>query len=103
MAIDVASASASDFRPLVGESFRLSFPSGASVSAKLASVDEGAPYRPDLRAPFTLRFHVPRASSPSDSMQGVVTVEHEAIGRLDLFAVARQPHDDVAPWDVDFG
>ncbi|AKV03627.1 hypothetical protein AKJ09_10290 [Labilithrix luteola] len=72
------------------------------MSAKLASVDEGAPYRPDFRVPFTLRFHVERSTSPSGVMQAVVVVENDAAGRLELFAVARQPHDDVAPWDVDF-
>jgi hypothetical protein len=101
--VSLAAVTAADFRPLLRESFQITLPGGEKVTATLAELTEQKPPRPDLRAPFSLIFHLPRDPRAPRPTQGILTVEHPAIGLLEVFAVPLQTVGDVAPWQIIFG
>jgi hypothetical protein len=101
--VSLATVTAADFRPLLQGSFPITLPGGAKVTATLAEVAEQKASHPDRRAPFSVIFHLPCDPRAPRATQGIVTVEHPAIGELEVLAVPLQPVGDVAPWQIIFG
>jgi hypothetical protein len=101
--LSVATATAGVFRPLTGEPFWITLPTGERVKGTLAEVSELPGSLPDRRAPFSLIFHLPLGPAAPLPVQGTLIVEHPASGRLEVFAVSLLPGRDVARWQVVFG
>jgi hypothetical protein len=101
--VSAASVTAATFRPLVDAAFRLTLPTGQTVSATLAEATEHPGHSPGQRPPFSLVFHHSRDAAGAHPAQGMVRIEHEAVGALEVFAVPLQPLGDLARWQVIFG
>ena len=86
MSLDLASASAADFLPLVGHTFEVYAADVAPFAVTLSDVAEGAPG--PARPQFALTF----AGGPSSpAPQGVHRLRHDGVGELDLFLVPLGP------------
>ena len=78
-----------DFRPLVGQDFRVAYPGLIEILRLVVAEASSAPPLPGLRAGFSLRFE--GESRERWLPQGMHPVEHAAFGRLDLFIVPLGP------------
>jgi hypothetical protein len=101
--VSLATASAGVFRSLLGASFGITLPTGEKITATLSDVSEGVAAHPERRAPFSLIFRAPRDPGAPRPTQGLLKIEHEANGTLEVFAVPLQPKGDIAEWQVVFG
>lgn len=98
--VDLATLDATALRPLEGKAVSITLPSGTRHDGLLHSIVERPKWDPALRAPFSFILDVPyRADSPREE-QGIIAIEHEALGRLEVFGVPLLPKGDVAPWEV---
>ena len=79
---------AGDFRPRVGDAYRLAPLDGDPVDAVLATVTEHDSRPDDKRAPFSFAFRTPMATTLG---QGTYRVEHADAGALELFLVPIGP------------
>ncbi|HWD07585.1 MAG TPA: hypothetical protein VHA57_00685, partial [Actinomycetota bacterium] len=77
--VDLASASAEYFEPLVGRQFH-----AGDLTLRLASVTRGEPQPGQPRTPFRLVFTGPRDRFLP---QGTVRLAEETAGELDIFLV----------------
>jgi hypothetical protein len=78
-----------DFEPLCGSAFRGEFPGSGPLELELitATALPGPPPRADgpaRRQPFSLVF---RVRTPLRLPQGTYPLEHDRLGRLDIFLV----------------
>ena len=101
--VALESVNVGTFRGLLNTSFSITLPGREPTLGTLTEITERPAVRADWRAPFSLVFSVARASAPARGTQGTVRIEHEAVGVLEVFAVALQPTGDVARWQVVFG
>lgn len=86
MSLDLGSASAADFLPLVGQQFSLYAADDVSFPVTLSEVAEGE--QGPARRQFALTF----AGGPNPPVaQGVMQVQHDHVGALDLFLVPLGP------------
>jgi hypothetical protein len=72
-----------DFRPLQGDSFRISPDEAPAFEVELVEVTE-IPRAPGGRAPFSLVF---RGGPNPPLEQRIYRVQHEKLGELDIFLV----------------
>jgi hypothetical protein len=100
--IDLSAFGADTIRPLEGASVVVTLPSGKTCTAVLRSLVEHPAPTPLARAPFSFVLEMPRTASTPQEAQGMIAIEHETLGRLEVFAVPLQPSGDVAPWEVVF-
>lgn len=84
---------ANDFKPHVGEAYRLVPTEGEPVEAVLATVMDYERGLPEGRSPFTVTFRAPPGTALP---QGMFRVEHERAEPLDLFIVPIGPDADAA-------
>ncbi|HZN15160.1 MAG TPA: hypothetical protein VFB78_12880 [Acidimicrobiales bacterium] len=89
-----------DFRPRVGDTYRLVPAVGDAVEAVLVSVEERGEAPPDHRAPFTLDFRAPATTTLE---QGTYQVEHPDAGTLELFLVPIGPDAEGTLYQAVFG
>lgn len=86
---DLGSASADDFTPHLESSFAASPPEGDGFTLELVDVCRGA--GGPMREQFTVTF----AGGPNPPVrQGIVHLDHVALGALDLFLVPVGPGVD---------
>lgn len=76
------------FRPHVGSRFAIAVEGGDPVVLTLEDVELTGPGHEFRAEPFTLSF-----SGPADRMapQGTLALEHDALGRIELFLVPIGP------------
>lgn len=87
MPVSVETITLDDFRAHLGESFSLSTPSGQTITAQLAEVNDLGSNRPHdarLRHSFSLMFYAPATQRLS---QGIYPLQHPQLGSLELFVV----------------
>ncbi len=97
--VDLATLDASTFTPHVGSAFAVAhLPGGLSLTLRSVDVLRAGP-TPASRHSFSLEFTGPRTPMLS---QGVFTLDHEAIGRLELFLVPLQPDEAGARYEAVF-
>jgi hypothetical protein len=86
---DLGDLTAADFSPLLHERFRFDAAGASPFDVELIDVSEsGAPGQ--ARAQFALTF---RGGPEPPLPQRIYSVEHDRIGRLDLFVVPLGPDD----------
>jgi hypothetical protein len=86
---DLGALTAGDFAPLLHEPFRIDRGDGSPFSVELIEVseaDSGA-----VRQQFSLVF---RGGPTPPLPQRIYAVEHERLGRIELFLVPLGPDDD---------
>jgi hypothetical protein len=90
--VDLSTARLADFTPWVGTEFRVAAGSGNAIALELVEAAPltagGTPPRPE---PFSLIFRGPQ-DGPLD--QRIHALEHDRLGRLDLFLVPIGPGTD---------
>jgi hypothetical protein len=94
--LDLGRVTCAEFSRCLGSKFRVHPESGTRVEVELYQAEElpNRELRPqpgeprDRRAPFSLLFRGPRGSALE---QATYTVEHDRLGRFDLFLVALSP------------
>lgn len=97
--VDLSTLDASAFGPHVGSAFAVADLSGG-LSLTLRSVDVlRAGATPASRHAFSLEFTGLRTPMLT---QGVFTLDHEAMGRLELFLVPLQPDEAGARYEAVF-
>jgi hypothetical protein len=90
--MDLSAVRSSDFTPCIGTEFRTDDEAGGAIALELVEasplpLQRGAP-RPE---PFSLIFRGP-ADRPLD--QRVCSLEHDQLGRIELFLVPIGPGSD---------
>ena len=90
--MDLATVQASDFEPLLGQTFRADL-GGQSFELTLAEAQTSRHQRrePGVRPSFSLLFHGPVDVSFT---QGVFPLTHESLGTLEIFLVPVAREDD---------
>lgn len=79
-----------DFFPLLHETFRIRLDGIEPIDLELVSVTEAGPGpKPEARRPFSLHFLGP--VSPQYLIQHTYRLEHEHMGKFDLFLVPLGP------------
>ncbi len=98
---DLATVTAADFEPLVGQCFRRPLDDGSAIELTLAAVGRRRA-APGWREPFSLLF-----TGPADPtlLPDVHPIDHPVLGYLELFigpVVAGPPNPDVTTYEVVF-
>lgn len=76
-----------DFQPLLNQSFKIVF-SDQALALTLIDVERvGKPYKAGARQPFSLLFVAD--ASAGVLRQGVYPVEHDTLGKQDIFLIPR--------------
>lgn len=90
-----------DFAPLLKQTFRLSYqPGQPPLEVTLVEVEEfGIEPRGGGRKPFSLIFHGPLSPGLP---QHIYTLEHDALGKLDVFIVPLGPEQGSMRYQVIF-
>jgi hypothetical protein len=86
---DLEALTAADFAPLVHQPFRIDDGAGASFTAELIEVSETGAHG-HARSQFSLIF---RGGPTPPLAQRIFGVEHERMGRLEIFLVPLGPDD----------
>ncbi|GAA0717420.1 DUF6916 family protein [Dokdonella soli] len=90
-----------DFRPHLGEEFRIHYSGELPLTVRLSQVDDFQPgARHPGRAPFSLLFHGPKEGY---LRQGTYTVEHPQMGRAEIFIVPLGNDEAGMRYEVVFG
>jgi hypothetical protein len=84
---DLGALTAGDFAPLVGERFRFTSEAAAPFEVELIDVSEGGSPG-SSRSQFSVVF---RGGASPPLPQGIHGLEHDALGRLDVFLVPLGP------------
>ncbi|MEW8628259.1 MAG: hypothetical protein AB2551_21120 [Candidatus Thiodiazotropha sp.] len=88
----------SDFQPLLNQSFRIAF-SDQELVLTLVDVElVGSPYKEGARQPFSLMFDAD--ASVGVLRQGIYPVEHDTLGRKDIFLVPRGVEDNCCRYEA---
>jgi hypothetical protein len=96
----IESLTAEDFRPYLGNSFRLlagvtTSDDGGGTGLELVDVSEhSAGANTAFRTPFTVLFHGPLTPVRP---QGIYRLAHERLGTIEIFIVPVGPADPAAP------
>lgn len=96
--MDLATATPSHVEPLVGTTFRIDLPDSTVADLVLGAVERGSSDA-DAR-PFRLLF---RGGPTPPLPQGMMTLTHVDVGRLDLFLVPATPDADGPLYVAVFG
>ena len=95
-----------DFKSRIGETFRATPQEGEPLELQLSRADP-SPYveeeqaeRPAERAPFSLEFHSPL---PQHVPQQIFAIEHDEMGKFDLFLVPLGPDAEGHRYEAVFG
>lgn len=89
-----------DFTPHLHSSFRIHFDNGRILETTLVEVGEFAQHAEQTRCPFSLVF---LSSERSFYLrQAIYTIEHEQMGKLDLFVVPLGPDASGMRYEVVF-
>lgn len=98
-AVDLALVDASIFAPHAGSAFAVAdVPGGLWLTLRSVDVLRAGP-TPTSRHSFSLEFTGPRMPMLA---QGLFTLDHEALGRLELFLVPLQPDEAGARYEAVF-
>ena len=98
--MDIADVTVETFAGREGETFSIQF-ADAKLDLTLASVQRSPePWgRAEMREPFSLAFHGPLEHILP---QQIWPLDHDEIGRLDVFLVPLEPGDDAAQYEAVF-
>ena len=96
--IDLATVEQSFFAPHIDTAFVVSGEGAPTLTLTAVEAGPGG-LGPGHRAPFSLLFSGPRQSM---LWQGIHTLEHPALGRLDLFLVPIEPDVHGARYEAVF-
>jgi hypothetical protein len=90
--MDLGTARLTDFAPWLGTEFRVADDSGSEATLELVEANSLTAWRGAPRSePFSLIF---RGSPDRPLDQRIHTIEHDRLGRLDLFLVPIGPGSD---------
>lgn len=99
--VSISDLTIEDFSPLIGSTFKVSEFEGDASFGSMELTEVGAIGRVafDKRLPFRLLFRGPKDLA---LMQGMVTMEHDTLGRLDLFIVAVAANAEARSYEAIF-